>query len=269
MAQNPAKLAAGLLLLIAVWITVYWWWEPADRKRATISFADAAPQAVVEPAGPGPSDASDAAAPGARPDAPPQTPPTRPSAATAPLTAEPARPAVRERMAVTPPSFVSYTIRPGDTFQSIAKDHYGNGNMASAIARANPFVDPRTLRPGRTILLPADPSNIQGRPAATEGKPVGETGVHVGGPDGALPAPASKPASAPAGARRHTVEPGDTLSEISKRYYGTSARARQIYEANRDKLRSEHDLKVGVELVIPDVGERESAGDSRTAGPGR
>ena len=61
-------------------------------------------------------------------------------------------------------------------------------------------------------------------------------------------AAAPNPASVP---RKHTVQSGDTLSTISKRYYGTPSRWIDIYQANRDRLRSENALKVGQEIRIP------------------
>ncbi len=60
----------------------------------------------------------------------------------------------------------------------------------------------------------------------------------------ATPDPASVP-------RTHTVQAGDTLSTISARYYGTPSRWIDIYQANRDRLRSENALKVGQEIRIP------------------
>lgn len=62
---------------------------------------------------------------------------------------------------------------------------------------------------------------------------------------------ASAAQSAPAGARRHTVRAGDTLSSLSQRYYGNRTRWRDIYQANRSQMKSESDLKIGMELVIP------------------
>jgi len=60
----------------------------------------------------------------------------------------------------------------------------------------------------------------------------------------ATPDPASVP-------RTHTVQSGDTLSTISARYYGTPSRWIDIYQANRDRLRSENALKVGQAIRIP------------------
>jgi nucleoid-associated protein YgaU len=70
------------------------------------------------------------------------------------------------------------------------------------------------------------------------------------------PAPkAAKPATpAPAPAatgRKHVVRPGDTLSSISQQYYKSRAKWRDILAANKGVLRSENDLKVGMELRIP------------------
>lgn len=83
------------------------------------------------------------------------------------------------------------------------------------------------------------------------------------------PAPATPAASAPAvarpagvlpqvgqaqaarSARAHTVQKGDTLSSLSQRYYGNRTRWRDIYQANRSVMKSETDLKVGAQLVIP------------------
>jgi LysM repeat protein len=51
--------------------------------------------------------------------------------------------------------------------------------------------------------------------------------------------------------RRYIVQRGDTLGKISIRFYGTSARYLDIYEANRDKLASPGSIEVGQELIIP------------------
>jgi nucleoid-associated protein YgaU len=49
----------------------------------------------------------------------------------------------------------------------------------------------------------------------------------------------------------HTVTKGDTLMNISQRYYGTRSKWRDIYAANRDVMKSENDLKIGMQLKIP------------------
>jgi nucleoid-associated protein YgaU len=59
--------------------------------------------------------------------------------------------------------------------------------------------------------------------------------------------------TAPAGqpARTHTIAPGETLSSIALRYYGTSSRWPEILAANRDVLVDENSFKAGRTLRIP------------------
>ncbi len=66
--------------------------------------------------------------------------------------------------------------------------------------------------------------------------------------------PAPSPAAAPtrgAAARKYTVKPGDTLSKIAQQVYSNRAKWHDIYAANRGVMKSETDLKVGMELKIP------------------
>ncbi|MDH3494688.1 MAG: LysM peptidoglycan-binding domain-containing protein [Acidobacteriota bacterium] len=49
----------------------------------------------------------------------------------------------------------------------------------------------------------------------------------------------------------YVVRPGDTLGAISFRFYGTTSRYMDIYNANRDQLSSPSSIKVGQVLVIP------------------
>lgn len=66
------------------------------------------------------------------------------------------------------------------------------------------------------------------------------------------PSPPTAPVEQPvASNRRHTVQPGDTLFKIAQQYYGNRSRWRDIYAANRGVMRSETDLKVGMQLRIP------------------
>lgn len=51
--------------------------------------------------------------------------------------------------------------------------------------------------------------------------------------------------------RIHTVTKGETLSEISRKYYGTTTRWRDIQNANRNVIPDINKVKPGTELVIP------------------
>jgi nucleoid-associated protein YgaU len=133
---------------------------------------------------------------------------------------------------VPPPVYKDYFVQPGDTMSSIAKHWFGHEGKWDLIARANPLVDPNRLRPGQMLRLP--PRETVRPPIAVEGRTAGAAGTAGTGP------------------QTHTVQSGDTLSTIAKAFYGTSARWREIYEANRATIGANPDrLEVGTKLLVP------------------
>ncbi|MFI4898499.1 MAG: LysM peptidoglycan-binding domain-containing protein [Phycisphaerales bacterium JB059] len=204
MDERASQVFAALSVLVLLWIAVYWLWEPSSPR---VSQAETPHLTVesVEPPAPGPAEPEPRVRPVSRPG-------------------------------VIPPEFEQYTVREGDSFESIAQRHYGDASRWSVIARANPLKDPRRLRAGQQIRVPLDPDNVQGVAVTPEPEPE--------------PTP-SPDAPEPSSARVHRVEPGDTLSSIAKRYLGTSTRAGEIFQLNRDRLRDMHSLHVGQELRIP------------------
>ena len=66
--------------------------------------------------------------------------------------------------------------------------------------------------------------------------------------DSSLTAPAAAPG---ADGQTYTVQPGDSLSKIAKRFYGDANRYMAIFEANQDKLTDPDKISVGQELTIP------------------
>jgi nucleoid-associated protein YgaU len=87
---------------------------------------------------------------------------------------------------------------------------------------------------------PAGSGTAPGRPAMAAPSAVPRASAPI--------ASASPPTPAP---RTHRVASGDTLTRISNRYYGTTSRWQDIYDANRDKLRNADVLPLDVELKIP------------------
>ena len=51
--------------------------------------------------------------------------------------------------------------------------------------------------------------------------------------------------------RRYTVQSGDTLSTISRQFYGNASQYMKIYNANRNILKDPNTISPGQELVIP------------------
>lgn len=70
----------------------------------------------------------------------------------------------------------------------------------------------------------------------------------VSAPVAEKPAEPAKPA-----VRTYTVRAGDTLSRIAGGMYGDSTLWKKIYEANRQQMKNESDIKVGQTLVIPNL----------------
>lgn len=70
--------------------------------------------------------------------------------------------------------------------------------------------------------------------------------------------------------RTHTVADGETLSSIAGKYLGSQARYQEVFQANRDQLKSANDLKIGMKLNIPDRAEtRSTSGSHGSANAGR
>jgi len=56
---------------------------------------------------------------------------------------------------------------------------------------------------------------------------------------------------APVGARYYTVEPGDTLAAIARKFYNSTSRWKDLQDANYNQLGGKVDLKPGMKLIIP------------------
>ena len=58
------------------------------------------------------------------------------------------------------------------------------------------------------------------------------------------------PAVAPA--KTHVVQAGENLATISMKHYGTRAKWKMIFDANRERLTDANNLRVGTSLTIPE-----------------
>ena len=64
---------------------------------------------------------------------------------------------------------------------------------------------------------------------------------------------ASASSRAATAGQTYTVRPGDSLSKISKEFYGDPNQYMRIFEANRDKLQNPDRIQVDQQLFIPKV----------------
>ena len=120
----------------------------------------------------------------------------------------------------TPAATKEYTVTKGDYFAKIAKSF---GVSVAAIEKANPGIDPRKLKVGQIVQVPAAKTALAGMGAG-----------------------AGEPAAAEAGKPiTYTVRPGDTLTRIA-RIHGITLKA--LRGANSLKT---DQLQVGQKLKLP------------------
>jgi len=104
-------------------------------------------------------------------------------------------------------------------------------------------------QPARYQTPPATTATT--RPAASA-PTTNNTAAVTRQPSNSSTTPATTTARPPVGAyRRYTIAKGDTLFSLAQRYYGNRSRWRDIYAANRDVMKSEGDLRIGMEVRIP------------------
>jgi len=232
MEDTSTRVLAAAALLAVIWIVVYWLWQPGTPATTFAAREPTHPSAAADVARDGPP-------PPPAAEAPDQTPIIDPLAERRDqqpqATSEEPQAKSPERVGgVQPPRFREYVIKPGDTFQRIAQREYGSAARWPVVARANPLTDPVKIRPGDVIRLPLDPSNIQGRPVD---------------PPQRNDSPSDQDADEPV--IEYRVRPGDTLSEIAARFYGSVRHTDFLYQSNRARLRAKNALRAGQTIRIP------------------
>ncbi|MFM2089599.1 MAG: hypothetical protein RLZZ127_88 [Planctomycetota bacterium] len=144
------------------------------------------------------------------------------------LTIPPAPGAAPKAVAAPQAGEGTYVVQKGDSYHTIAKKVLGSTARWKELETLN-GIPPGELKIGQTLRIPG------GGAAATPGS------------DALAPAPGA-PA---AGGRTHTVAKGEYLSDISKKYYGTTRQWQKIAAANPGV--NPNNLKVGTVLTIPDA----------------
>jgi len=73
------------------------------------------------------------------------------------------------------PTEVIHVVKPGETFSSIAKKYFGDGNKYYKLLKANPKLNPRKLRPGMKLLVPLSDKIAKKNPKTSENKKSNKT----------------------------------------------------------------------------------------------
>lgn len=139
------------------------------------------------------------------------------------------------------PAHLSGQIVPAETSETLSMDRTAAAETAAS-----------TIPPCEPPLLGDDPWRPSARTAsyqAEAAKPeVTETAKAV-----VVPAIAATKKPQPTRTVEHRIVDGDTLPALAQRYLGSSARFREIFDANRDQLPSPDLLPIGVVLRIEAV----------------
>ncbi len=144
--------------------------------------------------------------------------------------AAPRRDEVVEPVVPTPARQVIYAVQKGDNLSKIAERFYGRASDYVLIQRANNLASANMLRLGQRLVIPSKENES---PASA-------------------PA-AARPQPTRASEKTYVIKKNDNLWKIATAVYGNGHKWRQILQANRNVLRSEHDLKVGQVLKIPET----------------
>ncbi|MCY3833209.1 MAG: LysM peptidoglycan-binding domain-containing protein [Chloroflexi bacterium] len=163
---------------------------------------------------------------------PPSPTPSDTPSPTPPPTEEPPEEPARESIAQpTASAYVIHVVQIGDTLDEIARDY---NTTIAAVAQMNGIENPSLINPGQELRIPS----ANGTPVATPDGPPTPTATNT-----PAPTPTPLPTNVPI---THTVQPGDTLTQIAARY-GVSI----VELAQLNGLIDYDRLGVGQVLLIP------------------
>jgi LysM repeat protein len=155
--------------------------------------------------------------------------------------AAPTRPGSAAAVAVTPPKpeadvapVTTYTIVKGDNLWSLAKR---NGLTVSELAKANNLSASATLQPGKKLIIPGKHPSEAARAEVKNAVVAAAAADKTANGSGARPA---------AETVRHTVQPGESLGVIARKYQvtvGELALANNITDPSK--------VRAGQQLIIP------------------
>ncbi|MFT5434583.1 MAG: LysM repeat protein, partial [Myxococcota bacterium] len=155
------------------------------------------------------------------------------------------------------------TVRRGDSLWLIAQRELGSGSRWREIYEANrdTIANPSSLQVGQTLRIGAPEAATTPEVSAPEVSTAATTPTTG---DTTTDTEAQTPAD---GATMYAVRPGDSLSKIAGELLGSTARWREIYEANRDKISNPSRISVGMVLRVPGAQQTTTPGGGRATTP--
>lgn len=154
--------------------------------------------------------------------------PTGAGSGTAAPTAPISTPPAKSTTPAAAPAGADYTVKSGDTLEAIARAQLGDGQKWRAIVEMNPGLDPKALKVGQKLKMPA------------------------GGTATAKESSAPATGAANSATNTYTVQKGDTLVAIARKFYGGDSDWKRILDANSSVLKGDAAaLRPGMKLTIP------------------
>jgi nucleoid-associated protein YgaU len=136
--------------------------------------------------------------------------------------------------------YIQHTIQPNETLATLAGRYYGDHRKFHLIAQYNELEDATKIRVGQEIKIPV----IEGIPVMADPAAIRtDTGEALESMPGEIIAVKSYVT--------HTVQPGESLAELAKMYYGDHKKFGLIAKFN--DLEDPTGVRVGQEIKIPEV----------------
>ena len=136
--------------------------------------------------------------------------------------------------------FQVHKVQSNDDLHKIAKKYYGDVSKWLLIFNANQdkIHDRNSLRIGTELIIPEEKPTSQ------------KTKIETTTP---MLSQVTKVEDTAQTGKKHTVQQSDSLYKLAVKYYNNGAKWNKILEANKHILKNQNSLKVGQELVIPDL----------------
>ena len=137
-------------------------------------------------------------------------------------------------------NFKIHKVQSNDDLSKIARKYYGDVSKWILIFNANQdkIQDRNSLKIGTELIIPEEKTVSQKAEIETTTPSLSQV----------IEIEDTKPSS-----KIHIVQQGDSLYGLATKYYNNGAKWDKIFDANKKILKNQKTLKIGQELLIPDI----------------